>query len=90
MLLVGGRSSTGEDVAVSAPNPPHAGGRLPDGPGRPRDTGQLADYTPVKLADFSVLVWGIFTLKFFYGKYRNYQPSSADFFLLGSVGLKML
>ncbi len=60
MLLVGGRSSTGEDAAVSAPNPPNACGRLPDGPGRPRDTGQLADYTPVKLADFFLFQSGGF------------------------------
>jgi hypothetical protein len=84
MLLVGGRSSTGEDVAVSAPNPPNACGRLPDGPGRPRDAGQLADYTPMKLVDFFLFQSGGFTLKS-YGKSRNYQPSSADFFLLGSV-----
>jgi hypothetical protein len=64
MLLVGGRSSTGEDVAVSAPNPPNACGRLPDGPGRPRDTGQLADYTPVKLADFFLDLYGGFTYNF--------------------------
>jgi hypothetical protein len=79
MLLVGGRSLTGEDVAVSAPNPPNACGRLPDGPGRPRYTGQLADYTPVKLADFFLCQSGGFTLKF-YGKPRNYRPPSADFF----------
>ncbi len=65
MLLVGGRSSTGEDAAVSAPNPPNACGRLPDGPGRPRDTGQLADYAPVKLADFFLCQSGGFTLKFY-------------------------
>jgi hypothetical protein len=89
MLLVGGRSSTGEDVAVSAPNPPHACGRLPDGPGRPRDTGQLADCTPMKLADFFLFQSRGFTLKI-YGKSRYYQPSSAEFFLPGSVGLKMV
>jgi hypothetical protein len=64
MLLVGDRSSTGEDAAVSAPNPPNACSRLPDGPGRPRDTGQLADFTPVKLADFFLYQSGGFTLEF--------------------------